>query len=236
MSWRDGLPPSGRNFDASLASDLGLNGLGNAECREKIAMSWLIANWPKSTIFLAIYTAILLTWYLMPTDFALYLIWIQVPVYFLHQFEEYVFPGGFMAFFNTRVLGSDRPDFPLDAVASFYINIPIIFVAFPLSALLAGRFGIAIGLWTAYFSVINAASHVGMFFKLGYNPGLFFSVVLNIPVGLYATGYFIVHDTVSWQAHAMSLLIGLGVQGALMVYGFRYLKPKIAPADAHSQL
>jgi hypothetical protein len=199
-------------------------------------MTWLIANWPKSTIFLAIYTATLLTLYLMPTNLALYLIWIQVPVYFLHQFEEYVFPGGFMAFFNAHVLASNRPDFPLDAVASFYINVPIIFVAFPLSALLAGSYGIAVGVWTVYFSMINAASHVGMFFKSGYNPGLAVSVVLNIPVGLFAIGYFFVHDTVSWQAHAIGLLIGLGVQGALMVYGFRYLKPKIAPADAHPQL
>jgi hypothetical protein len=39
-------------------------------------------------------------------DYSLFLIWAQLPMYFTHEFEEYVLPGGFVKWFNHRVLGS----------------------------------------------------------------------------------------------------------------------------------
>jgi len=69
-------------------------------------MKWIIKSWPISTPFLAVYLTILLVLFVMKQNFALFLIWIQTPVYFLHQFEEYILPGGFITFFNTKVLGS----------------------------------------------------------------------------------------------------------------------------------
>ena len=59
-------------------------------------MKWLYGNWYKSTIFLAVYLLIFLVIFLLETNFALFLIWIQFVVYLFHQFEEYIFPGGFV--------------------------------------------------------------------------------------------------------------------------------------------
>ncbi len=190
-------------------------------------MKWLYNNWFKSTIFLAIYMLILLCIFVMNNNFGLFLIWLQTIVYLFHQFEEYVFPGGFGEFFNTKTLGSKDKDFPVDKKVSFWINIPIIFIGFPLSAILSGFIDISIGIWTAYFSIINALSHVGMFFKHRYNPGFFVSLFLNIPVGLYTIYYFTTNQIISINAHVIGLIIGLIVQGIVMVYGFRVLKPKI---------
>jgi hypothetical protein len=190
-------------------------------------MKWLYNNWFKSTIFLAIYMLILLCIFVVDYDFGIFLIWLQTIVYFFHQFEEYVYPGGFVEFFNTKALGSKDKDFPLDKKASFWINIPIIFIGFPLSAILSGFIDISIGIWTAYFSIINALSHVGMFFKYKYNPGFFVSLFLNIPVGIYTIYYFAMNQIISINAHLIGLIIGLIVQGIVMVYGFKVLKPKI---------
>lgn len=191
-------------------------------------MHWLEDNWYNSTIFLAIYSSIFLLLFGLDGNFALFLIWVHTPVYFLHQFEEYIFPGGFVAFFNTKVLGSNDTGFPVTKTFSFWINIPIIFVGFPLSAILAGQIDISIGIWTAYFSIINALSHVGMFVLLRrYNPGLVVSVTLNIPVGLFAVGYFVVNDVISLKAHVVGLAVAIAVQACMMVYGFLILKPKI---------
>lgn len=126
----------------------------------------------------------------------MFLIWLQIPVYCLYQFEEYILPGGFADFFYKKGLGSNEKDFPLDKKVSFWINIPIIFVAFPLSAILSGYIDISIGIWTAYFSIINAFSHVAIFFKHKYNPGFVVSLLLNIPIGAFTIYYFVSHNTI----------------------------------------
>ena len=190
-------------------------------------MEWLYRNWYKSTIFIAIYLIIILLLFLLKSDYALFLIWIQFAVYLLHQFEEYILPGGFVKFFNNKVLQSDKDNYPLDDRASFWINIPIIFIGFPLSAILAGYVDISLGIWTAYFSIINAISHVGMFFKHRYNPGFFVSLFLNIPVGVYTIYYFHAQNIISRNEQLIGLVIGVLIQAAVMVYGFKVLKPKV---------
>lgn len=166
--------------------------------------------------------------FLSKSNFALFLIWVQTPVYFLHQFEEYVYPGGFRQFFNVKALGSDDPNFPVTDAVSFWINVPLIFVAFPVSAILAGQVGLSKGIWTAYFSVINGLSHVGMFAMHRYNPGFAVSVVVNIPVGLFTIGYFVSRDLISLNGHVAGFAVALALQVGLMVYGLAVLKPKIA--------
>jgi hypothetical protein len=192
-----------------------------------MVLKWLERYWPMSTIFLAVYVTMLLALFVLRSDFPLFLIWAQLPVYFLHQFEEYVFPGGFKEFFNTKVLGSPVAAEPLNARVSMWINVPIVYVAFPISAVLATTVSLTFGLWMAYFSVINALSHVVMFAKLGYNPGFIASLVLNIPVGIYTIAYLSAHDLVSPTVHIVSAGIGLTVQAALMIYGFGVLKPRL---------
>ncbi|WP_100925218.1 HXXEE domain-containing protein [Tenacibaculum sp. SZ-18] len=190
-------------------------------------MKWLYENWFKSTIFLAIYVLIFLFLFLFQTNFSLFLIWLQFVIYLVHQFEEYVLPGGFLEFLNKELLGSAESDFPADKKFSFWINIPIIFVGYPVSAILSGYIDLSIGIWTAYFSIINAMSHVGMFLKHKYNPGFFISLFLNIPVGIYTIYYFVSQNLISLNSHIIGLIIGLLVQGFVMMLGFKVLKPTI---------
>jgi hypothetical protein len=191
--------------------------------------SWLTEHWPKATIFLAIYSFILLYLYLFEDNLLLFLLWLQTPIYWLHQFEEYVFPGGFAEFFNHKLLNSGRDHWPVTRRFSFWINIPIIFVAFPVSAILAGRLGLGLGwgIWIVYFSIINALSHVGMFFRFGYNPGFVVSLLLNIPVGIYTLYIFANRDAIAPTAHLVGLLIALFVQGALMFWGLIVLRRRV---------
>ncbi len=190
-------------------------------------MKWLYNNWYKSTIFIAIYLLITLWLFVLKSDYALFLIWLQFVIYLFHQFEEYILPGGFVKFFNNKILDSNKDNYPLDDKASFWINIPIIYIAYPLSAILAGYVDISIGIWTAYFSIINAISHVGMFFKYRYNPGFFVSLFLNIPVGMYTIYYFNTQNIISIQEQLIGLAIGALTQAALMIYGFKVLKPRV---------
>ena len=190
-------------------------------------LRWLFDNWYKSTPFLALYMLIMLLLFVYDSNFPLFLIWIQFVVYLIHQFEEYILPGEFIKFFNFKILKSNQYNFPLDKQASFWINIPIVFIAFPLSAILAGYLNLSIGIWTVYFSIINAASHVGMSFKYNYNPGLLVSILLNIPIGIYTLYYFNSNKIVHLNDNLIGLFIGLLVQIIVMIYGFKVLKPRV---------
>jgi len=190
------------------------------------ALRWLEKNWSHAAPFLALFSLAFLFSFRGEMDTALFLIWLQTPVYLLHQTEEYILPGGFLAYFNRKVLGSDREDFPVGLGFSLWINVLIIYLAFPASAIVATHFGLWLGLWTAYFSILNAASHVGMFFRFGYNPGFAVSALLNIPVGVATIWYFAANGLASGAQHLVSLAIAIAVQGGMMVYGFLILKPR----------
>ena len=127
------------------------------------------------------------------------------------------------------MMRSTQDKYPLTKVGSFWINIPLVYIAMPFSALLAHFFGLEWGLWTAYFSFLNAFAHVVMFFIFGrkYNPGLVVSVLLNIPVGAYTVYYFLSNHLVSCSANITSIIVGILAQASMMIYGFGYLVPRM---------
>ena len=101
------------------------------------------------------------------------------------------------------------------------------YVLLPLSGILSHFFGIDWGLWTAYYSTLNASAHVVMFFIFGrkYNPGLVASVLVNIPLGIYMIYYFLSNGLVSTEVNIVSVILGIIAQASMMVYGFAYLVP-----------
>ena len=179
----------------------------------------------KATPFLAFYSLILISLYVK--DQYLFYIWLQTIIYWVHEFEEYILPGGFLDFFNKHMMGSSGGEFPLSKVGSFWINIPLVYIAMPFAAVLTHFYGLEYGLWTCYFSILNASSHVVMFFIFGfkYNPGLIASVLLNIPFGIYAI-YFI-GPNLSFEANVYSIVFGIIAQASMMIYGFGFLKPSV---------
>ena len=99
----------------------------------------------------------------------------------------------------------------------------------PFSAILAHFYGIEWGLWTAYFSFLNAFAHVIMFFVFGrkYNPGLVVSILLNIPVAIYMSWYFWSNNLITVQTNVISIIVAVLAQASMMIYGFAYLVPKM---------
>lgn len=195
----------------------------------KKCIDWLYDNWMKATPFLALYSFILIWLYVKEQNYALFLIWMQTPIYWAHEFEEYICPGGFLEFFNRNPLGSVKDDYPMTKTVSFWINIPLVYIMLPLSGIAAHFFGIGWGLWTAYFSALNALAHVGMFLIFGrkYNPGLVASLLLNIPFGVYTVWYFLSNHLVSTGVNVASIIFGIIAQASMMIYGFGVLVPKI---------
>ena len=152
--------------------------------------NWLYKNWAKLCIILSIILAIIILLVVKTNNILLFLIWIQIPIYLLHQFEEHSWPGGFKNFVNKEIFNVEVGEYPLNDINIFWINVPIIWVLMPIFASLS-YVNLFFGLWIPYFAVFNSLTHViGAVVKHKYNPGLFVSVVLGIPVAIYTLWLF----------------------------------------------
>lgn len=110
----------------------------------------------------------------------LILVFIQLPVYMLHQLEEHD-DDRFRSWVNNR-LGGGRE--LLSKTAVFVINVPGVWGVNLVSILLASTVDLGFGLIGAYLTFVNGIVHVAQGIRLmGYNPGLITAVLLFLPIG-----------------------------------------------------
>jgi len=183
-------------------------------------MKWIIKNWAKVGIILALYLAIFLIIFMKEIGFNIFLILILTPLYMLHETEEYIFPGGFLRFFNIDIFKLDTEDKPLDEKFSFIVNIGIVWILLPLFGLLS-KISLNFGLWIPYFTIFAGVSHIALAIKAKkiYNPGLLVSLTLNIPVGIAIVNYFFKSGILKNIILNPHFFIGLGVNLILPIIG-----------------
>ncbi|MDR0830574.1 MAG: HXXEE domain-containing protein [Prevotellaceae bacterium] len=183
-------------------------------------MKWFIENWYKSTFFLAIYSLLFIFLFILPKDFALFLIWLHVPVYLLHETEEFVFPGGFPDIMTEMFIGKGK-EVPLAIKrAGFWINIPFIVIGFPFVATLATLLGVSFGLYVVYFTLIATIPHFIQVIRTKklYNPGLAASVFLNLPVSIFTLYYLNSKGLVSNWANIIGFVVAFVAMAGPMVF------------------
>lgn len=180
-------------------------------------LRWLYTNWAKLSLFLSIVTTAMIYTIIGPENLLLFLIWIQLPIYLLHQFEEHNW-NGFKNYINTNIFKANRENYPLNDKIIFWVNIPIVWIIMPIFSGLA-NINILFGLWIPYFAVINSLTHVIVSIKnREYNPGLLVSLTLGIPVGVYALVTFYTYIQVPLLATIISLFIAISLH--LLVFGY----------------
>ncbi len=154
-------------------------------------MVWLYKNWAIVSLLLALVLAeelLVANSHLGISEGSpIWWIALLIPIYLLHQFEEHFWPGGFKEFVNQRLFWILGADVPLDEKIVFWINLPLIWVIFPVFTL-AGFYNIHLAAWIPVFSLFNGLLHlvVGVRWRC-YNPGLATSIFLLLPVSGYAT-------------------------------------------------
>jgi hypothetical protein len=192
-------------------------------------INWLYKNWAKLSFLLAIIVTVIIYLFIKPENIVLFLIWIQIPVYLLHQFEEHIW-NGFKSYINRKVFNVQRGDFPLNDKNIFWINIPIIWILMPIFAGLSSL-NIILGLWIPYFAVLNSLSH--LIFSIRnreYNPGLIVSLILGIPIGIYALiilySYITVPVTISIISILFALLLHLVIFAYIRMNYKKYIKER----------
>ncbi|MCX6694602.1 MAG: HXXEE domain-containing protein [Methanomicrobiales archaeon] len=151
--------------------------------------------------------------YMTDTSLIMYqwLMWLHLPVIMIHEFEEYIFPGGFKTFINKKTILANK-----ECREDSILNEPYIFLVNPLLiwpwAILGAVFytipWIGFGLIIFQF-VINNLQHTITFqlVSKGYNPGLGTTVFLLIPYCTVVTWYVLTHPILTTTDWVLSLLL-----------------------------
>ncbi len=184
--------------------------------------NWLIGrwNWPGAAAFTGIILLILapLVWILgSPPIFWIYL---QLPVYMLHQLEEHA-GDRFRIFTNSTIGGGVEV---LSRPATFVINSIGVWGVDLLALYLAVFIAPGWGLMAIYLPLVNSLGHIGQAVALKkYNPGLITSILLFLPLagsGLYS----ITHTTnATWDMQITGLFVAIVVHAAIIVHVKRKL-------------
>ncbi len=153
-------------------------------------------------------------------------LWLSLPLYMFHQYEEYVFPGGFLEFMNTKVIAKDSNEIELGNKIAFLINIGGIWILIPLLILLSAISHI-FSVIIISIIIINGITHIGSYFKFhGYNPGLFLSIVYNIPFGLYLTYRMFNEGYITFFEFILGFIFGILLHGLLFIMIFSLKRKK----------
>lgn len=165
------------------------------------------------------------------------LLWVSLISLFLHQFEEYRYPGYFPGMMNTVMFASKQPDrYPLNTNTALIVNVLVGWLLYVLAALLADR-ALWLGIATILVSVGNFFAHALLFNIKGktlYNPGMLTAILLFAPIALYF-GYLLIQGNLAtptdWIVGIM-LGIALNVVGILKLIDWlkdentKYIFPK----------
>ncbi|MBI9050868.1 MAG: HXXEE domain-containing protein [Anaerolineaceae bacterium] len=182
--------------------------------------AWLKKDWAKAGFIISIFLFVFLFVFVREYDFIVFLLLLQTPLYMLHETEEYIFPGGFGKYFNTKILKLQTEKEPVNETFIFFVNVILIWILMPVCGLLS-TIDYRFGLWIPYFSFFAGIAHILLAIKAKkiYSPGLIVSLVLNIPVGLVTILYLWHHDIIKNIFLTPHLLIGLGLNAILPVMG-----------------
>jgi hypothetical protein len=106
---------------------------------------------------------------------------LALPILVSHQSEEWVWPGGFLPFCNTRLLGSDQPDWPLTERDGFHVNVTVGWLSVAAGLALWRRTpGVAAGV--LLMEAANVLMHASMAVReRRYNPGVVTATALMVP-------------------------------------------------------
>lgn len=195
---------------------------------------WLKKEWAKVGIILSTFLFVFLFVFVRKSDFVVFILLLQTPLYMLHQTEEYIFPGGFGKYFNTKIFNLETEDKPVDENFIFFVNVILIWIVLPLFGLLS-TINYQYGLWIPYFSIFAGIAHVALAIKAKktYNPGLIVSLFVNIPVGLWSILYLLNKDLLNHFFLNPHIVVGLSLNAILPVMGvilFRNYKKNIQNA------
>jgi hypothetical protein len=163
-------------------------------------------------------TALAIGLYIIQPSGMTLLLWLSLGSLFLHQIEEWRYPGYFPGMLNNAMFKSDMPDrYPLNANSGMIVNVVFGWGSYLLAALF-WRQAIWLAIATILMSIGNIVAHTIIFNIKGktlYNPGLITSWLFFVPIV-----YFFFQIVVDEQlATPLDWVIGVALGIVLNYFG-----------------
>lgn len=181
------------------------------------ALDWLVGRWqwPYAALFTAGFLAVLAPLVFGYAGVALGCIYLQLPIYMLHQYEEHA--GDRFRKWVNELVGHGRD--VLTPIATFWINSLLVWLLDLVALYLACFVDLSLGLIAIYLPMVNAFGHlVPALIKRQYNPGLMTSVVVFLPIGLLST--YIVSRAAGCDVsdHLLAFGVAITVHGIIIAH------------------
>jgi len=154
-------------------------------------------------------------------DPALAVIFLQLPVYMIHQFEEH--HGDRFREYVNRLFGAEV----LSKKAVFVINVPGVWGVIALAFVAARCLGAGWGLLAIYLPLINALIHGGQAIRLRQaHPGLITAITLFLPVTIFALLRISSTGQTTPLQHLTALITAVGIHVGIVVFMVRRKRSK----------
>jgi hypothetical protein len=130
-------------------------------------------------------------------------------IYFLHQIEEHLWPGGFRQFADAHMFHSGNDDWPVDMGGVALVNIGFVWLPVGLAIAFPDALRwVALG-WIG-LTLINGIIHVVTSIRLRiYNPGLVTGIVLFLPFTIFVLAHEVAHGALSGADVGLIALLGV---------------------------
>jgi len=175
----------------------------------RLVDNWVYGGFLAGVLLLALTPVLARDWPL-----ALTLVFLALPVYMLHQYEEHDADR-----FHHKIndlFGRGQDVLPSGAI--FVINIPVVWGVNAASFTLA-TIDLGWALIALYTLIANAVVHIvqaGV--ARAYNPGLVTAIVLFLPLGIFGSLEVMRATPVSQMQQVIALLVAIGAHIAIQAY------------------
>ncbi len=187
------------------------------------AMRWLVDEWqwPYASLFTGLALLILAPAWFLAAGSALGCVYLQLPLYMLHQWEEHA-DDRFRRYVNQHIAGGREALTPL---ATFWINALGVWATAIIALNLAACVQLSLGLIGVYLLLVNGLAHIGPAVRnRAYNPGLWTALLLFLPVGGWSCYVISTASGAGWPAHAIGVGAALAVHAAIILHVIRRIR------------
>lgn len=167
----------------------------------------LIKNWVYGSALFALFLLALAPLLLPAYPGAVFAVFLALPAYMLHQWEEH--DGDRFRLFVNNTIGKGRQ--ALSHLDVFVINVPGVWGVLTLSIWLTATVNSGYGFIAVYLVLVNALVHILQAILMRrYNPGTITAATLFLPVGGYA--WWLLHrasHSLSYNLFGLALAIAI---------------------------
>ena len=130
-------------------------------------------------------------------------------IYFIHQIEEHLWPGGFRQFTDAHLFHSGDDNWPVNIDGVALVNTAFVWLPIALAAIFPQTLR-WVGLAWIGLTLINGIIHIVTTIRLRlYNPDLVTSIVLLLPFTIYTLALGAERGTLSGGEIGLILLCGV---------------------------